>query len=674
MAMKNFYDWYNSQKVELNKIVAKQLKTVVALEMDKSIRSDEKPSEKLENLSKRLIDEALIVLVMGLFSSGKSTFINALLGKRILPTSQLPTTAVITIVKYSTNKEIILYPKKGEWKGGNEPFRIDIKDLKKYITIDNESEEKKPTPFKKMEIFWDLAICKNEIDIVDSPGLDDPDSHDAVTIEYLPSSDVIIYCLNCNHPYTKKDHDTIEELRNLGYSSIIFILTNFDRVEESAMLDGDAQDKVFVRSMKSRLSKLTDLGEEGIFFIDSLNGVIGKENNDFSMIQKSYLPILENKLEDFLINQKGKSKLYKGLLTLKVINKDASKLIEDRIALNLLSLEDLQKRYENSKIPLEKAKQKGDLIINQIKLTNKDIVNLAGDKGRLFIIDCKEKIDEWVNNYSPTSGVSKNPFKMKESVKTLSEEYLGEIKVKLEQESAAWSKNILSPIIENSVKNMFIGLEESIKSYNKSISEIRLSLSLDKTGQDIANDQEPSAVSRLTGIAYSILTQDYIGGAMGATFGLTGLLKSLATQITAGIILGIASLFTPIGIPALIIGAIIAGITSAGWNFLSIQKNIKKKIIFETYNALNDRNQQEKMIAQITESVEKELNKMLKSVENALGDDIYSLQVEVEKAINEQKKGGSDINMKNKLLLEEKINNKEIEGSLVDFAIDLHHL
>lgn len=670
--MKNFYDQYNSQKVELNKIVGKQLESVIALEMDKSIKSIDKPSEKLRNLSKRLIDEALVVLVMGLFSSGKSTFINALLGKRILPTSQLPTTAVITIVKYSDLQEVVLYPKKGEWEGGNEPFRIDIKELKKYITIDNESEEKKITPFKKMEIFWDLEICKNKIDIVDSPGLDDPDSHDMVTIDYLPSSDAIIYCLNCNHPYNKKDHDTIEELRNLGYSSIIFILTNFDRVEESALLDGDDQDKIFVRSMKSRLSKLTDLGEDGIFFIDSLHGVIGKETNNFDMIQKSYLPNLESKLEDFLVNQKGKSKLYKGLLTLKTINKDALKLIDDRIALNALSLEDLQKRYEDSKMPLENARKKGEVILNQIKLGNKDILNIAVDKGRLFIIDCKEKVSDWVNSYTPKSSISKNPFMIKQSVMRISEEYLGEIKVKLEQESANWSANTLAPIIENSVKNMFIGLEKLINSYNQSISEIRLTLSLDKTGQDVANNQEPSTVSRLTSIAYTILTQDYIGGAMGATFGLKGLLKSLATQITAGIILGIASLFTPIGIPALIIGAIVAAITSAGWNFISISKNIKKEIISGTYNALSSSDQQEKLIMQITGAVEKELNKILKNVENALNDDIYFLQVEVEKTIQERKRGGLDIEEKNKLLIGQRVKNKQIEGLLIDFAIDLH--
>lgn len=667
----NSYNWYNARKRELNKLVIKQLEIVEKLEMDKNIKAGEKPSHQLKILSKRLRDENLNVLVMGLFSSGKSTFINALLGKRILPTSRLPTTAVISIIKYSQNPEIILYPKKGKWEDGDEPFSIQVSELKKYITIDNESEEKISTPFQKMELFWDLDLCKNKIEIVDSPGLDDPDSHDTVTMEYLPLADAIIYCMSSNHPYTRKDRETIEELRNLEYSSIIFILTNFDGVEDSALLDGDDQDKVFIRSMNSKLSKLTDLGEEGIFFVNSLNGVLGKERNDSKLLDSSYFIPMEKKLEQFLVSQKGKAKLYKGVLVLKKINKEASKTIEDRLTLSKLSLDELQNRYENAKKPFERAREKGRLIVNQIKLGNKDIVNAAEDKGRIFIIDCREKVEDWVRNFTPTSKISKNPFKIKQSVKNVANDYLGEIKVRMQQESAKWSKESLSPMIITSIRNMFAGLEDSIKSYQKEITEIRLELSLDKTGDDIAEAEDPSTASRLTGLIYTVLTMDYVGGAMAATFGWKGLLKSLVTQITAGIILGIAAQFTPIGLPALIIAVIIAGFAGAGWNFISIKNNIRKRIIAETINALSDRVNQDEMVKQIKKNVEKELERVVDNAEKALEDDLFALKAEMEKAIEDRKKGSQKIEVNNKILLEEHKKNKELEESLLDFSMDM---
>src|SRR5215470_5904567 len=59
----------------------------------------------------RLLDTAsdlremfLMVVVIGEFNSGKSTFVNSLLGDAILPMCITPTTDVIELVRYSPNK------------------------------------------------------------------------------------------------------------------------------------------------------------------------------------------------------------------------------------------------------------------------------------------------------------------------------------------------------------------------------------------------------------------------------------------------------------------------------------------------------------------------------------------------------------------------------------------
>src|ERR1700730_16024928 len=47
------------------------------------------------------LDELFLLVVVGEFNSGKSAFINALLGARVLREGVTPTTAVITRVKYA---------------------------------------------------------------------------------------------------------------------------------------------------------------------------------------------------------------------------------------------------------------------------------------------------------------------------------------------------------------------------------------------------------------------------------------------------------------------------------------------------------------------------------------------------------------------------------------------
>src|SRR5690349_2686085 len=59
----------------------------------------------------RLLDTAsdlremfLMVVVIGEFNAGKSTFVNALLGDSVLPMGITPTTDVIELVRYTSNK------------------------------------------------------------------------------------------------------------------------------------------------------------------------------------------------------------------------------------------------------------------------------------------------------------------------------------------------------------------------------------------------------------------------------------------------------------------------------------------------------------------------------------------------------------------------------------------
>lgn len=92
--------------------------------------------------------------------SGKSSFINLLLSKDILPTKQLACTATICELKHSNKGETnfaILYTKDDTTRIDlNEDEKQQFKTLKSHIQelIEDES------PFLKIEIFWPFEILK----------------------------------------------------------------------------------------------------------------------------------------------------------------------------------------------------------------------------------------------------------------------------------------------------------------------------------------------------------------------------------------------------------------------------------------------------------------------------------------------------------------------------------
>ena len=61
---------------------------------------DDSLKNEITALREKFVENKLYVVVVGLFKRGKSTLINTLLEKNILPSSVTPVTAVITIVEY----------------------------------------------------------------------------------------------------------------------------------------------------------------------------------------------------------------------------------------------------------------------------------------------------------------------------------------------------------------------------------------------------------------------------------------------------------------------------------------------------------------------------------------------------------------------------------------------
>ena len=89
-------------------------------------------------IERKRTSEPFNVLVIGAFSSGKSSMINALIGEELLPTGFLPETAVLGELHYGQQKRITLYPKKGRWEGGDAPFDLketSSEEIAKYVSL-----------------------------------------------------------------------------------------------------------------------------------------------------------------------------------------------------------------------------------------------------------------------------------------------------------------------------------------------------------------------------------------------------------------------------------------------------------------------------------------------------------------------------------------------------------
>ncbi len=216
-----------------------------------------KPQEILQKAK----NQNFTICITGILSAGKSTLLNALLGKEILGTSTIPETASLTLLSYSkTESAEITFWNTQEWSEvesiltdktkallNNQNFKDSTAlYIKKESQTKNITLEELPTftsanhPHKlcfltkQTKLFTPLRFLENNITIVDTPGLDDPIiQREEITKNYLSKCDLLIHAMNASQSATQIDIDFIlYSLKNANLARILIILTHADLLEE----------------------------------------------------------------------------------------------------------------------------------------------------------------------------------------------------------------------------------------------------------------------------------------------------------------------------------------------------------------------------------------------------------------------------------------------------------
>ncbi|MEO1942098.1 MAG: dynamin family protein [Campylobacterales bacterium] len=175
---------------------------------------------------REIVEKPLKLAVLGEFSSGKSTFINRLIGNPILPTGITPVTSVVTILEYGEEEkiEVVYRNYKGEIiKRVYEGYG----HLQKLQREWNQSDLYTP---QEIRVFVNNEILRY-FDIIDTPGFNDVSSMDRATEQILNRVNYIIWLFNGTQPGKATELQLLRRLRDESlYRDNIFGVINFGDV------------------------------------------------------------------------------------------------------------------------------------------------------------------------------------------------------------------------------------------------------------------------------------------------------------------------------------------------------------------------------------------------------------------------------------------------------------
>ncbi len=240
-------------------------------------------NNKLNALHFRMKNQTFSIGVTGVMNAGKSTLLNALLRKEILGTSNIPETANLSILKHGNKNlakvsfwskdELAEIEKSASFLPQIQGFMEDIRKnfssrLDEFICQNSKTIEipsnklatytsaKSPlcSLVKSVEIYEELDFLKNGVQIVDTPGLDDPVvQREEITKHYLNDCDVLIHLMNVTQSATKKDIDFIIHSLSYGHiTRLLIVLTRIDTIDKNELKEVENYTK---QSIKNRLAE-----------------------------------------------------------------------------------------------------------------------------------------------------------------------------------------------------------------------------------------------------------------------------------------------------------------------------------------------------------------------------------------------------------------------------------
>ncbi len=188
------------------------------------VYADDALRHELSNLQQKVVQEKLYVVVVGLFKRGKSTLINALLQKSVLPVGVTPVTALITLLEHAEQPSAEVYFKNGEKQN------VSTEAIAGFVTEEDNPDNIKQVDYVKI---FDNAPILQSVSLVDTPGLGSAYEHNSqTTLSFIHKIDAALFLFSADYPVAKIDLDLLKELQQAA-PEIWYILTKADLVSES---------------------------------------------------------------------------------------------------------------------------------------------------------------------------------------------------------------------------------------------------------------------------------------------------------------------------------------------------------------------------------------------------------------------------------------------------------
>lgn len=238
--------------------------------------------------------EPLMLMVMGSFSTGKSSFINALVGEEIAAVEAKPTTAVVTKLCYGTQDKLLLHFRDGSVKPATP------KEFNRMTAVNDEAQlnaihEKLDYVERQMPI----DILK-QISIIDSPGLNDvAEKHSEATERFVNKADTVLWMFSTVQLGTREEMAAVDKLT--PRLKPIAVVNKMDLIDEE---EDDPQEILAnaKKMLQDRVQAVVGISAKYELEGKKENNALKRELGNFAELEKAVADLVLPHREKFKLN------------------------------------------------------------------------------------------------------------------------------------------------------------------------------------------------------------------------------------------------------------------------------------------------------------------------------------------------------------------------------------
>lgn len=294
-------------------------------------------------------------LTLGDFNLGKSTILNVLLCKDVLPTDVTPCTAIPTIIKYGSQEKVLVHSK------NSDPLELSIEEFKQEFTSSSKTlkdrSKKEPKEFKQYrrqrfeqytyaELEYPLALLEQNIEFIDSAGLNNSPEDNAKTLYYIDKVDAVFFVLDSRKQLTEQEQQYLKQYIQGNVKAVFYLINFWDQVEKGKE---EQVRQEFIERLSETLAiaenEVEEMWGKRIFEISAKNDLAIINNSQ--SLQGTTCENFWDQLELFLLSGRLSTELSDASRIANNIYQAIAEIVELRLVTLNDSLEEINNKVEN---------------------------------------------------------------------------------------------------------------------------------------------------------------------------------------------------------------------------------------------------------------------------------------------------------------------------------------